>query len=518
MTAPPQLQVETTLGDVLTRRIASASSGGAASADRFSQFRFDNADVGNLRRLVGGPSPVVADVFRVITAMGRRPAGAFANIGRLYAQLGLKPGPRPTRLLRNLFIDGVNRRLQSEVYGPFLFAHRPPPNLPHDRKIALFEATREHAEAIVGSYDWDWLADWLQLERIGENVNSCLRRLSNFAFPIHRIDFRFTYHCNIACRHCYNNSGPRQKAQQIPLEPMLQIIAQMPDAGIGYLNLTGGEPFLYPDHLTKLIAAGRVAGLRGISIYSNAFWALDAERAKRTLERLSAAGFMQGPADHLKVSTGVYHQEFIAFSRILTLAPIYHAMFGKPLPVDCELPADGTDLTEQVRSQVRDARLADQIELIFRTITPLGRGKDLAGIATHSIDAPCNAINQIVFDPDGSVRPCCGQNNENEGVIIGRLTDELRFLVKRMQNDPVLQFLSRRPMNDIFDYLDREKDANGYSGVCHLCQDALGGLSDKQALQATLFDQQQFYPFWFTLPGHESLVPFQADEPPDGDD
>jgi hypothetical protein len=42
-------------------------------------------------------------------------------------------------------------------------------------------------------------------------------------------------------------------------------------------------------------------------------------------------------------------------------------------------------------------------------------------------------------------------------------------------------------------------------------------LSDKEALQARLFEQQKFYPFWFSLPG-EADAPFQADIPPDGVD
>jgi len=75
----------------------------------------------------------------------------------------------------------------------------------------------------------------------------------------------------------------------------------------------------------------------------------------------------------------------------------------------------------------------------------------------------------------------------------------LNSLAKRMQNDPILQFLATNPMNRIFSYLERSGRQDGYSSNCHLCQDALGGLIDKEPLQARLFDQQSFYPFWFTL-------------------
>jgi hypothetical protein len=124
----------------------------------------------------------------------------------------------------------------------------------------------------------------------------------------------------------------------------------------------------------------------------------------------------------------------------------------------------------------------------------------LDGITLHSIDTPCNAIDQIVFDPDGRVRPCCGFNNENYGIVIGQLkTHQLKDLVKQMQNDPVLQFLARNPMSAIFEHVATPKNADGYSGACHLCQDAIGDLTNKETLQAELFANQEFYPFRFTL-------------------
>jgi hypothetical protein len=141
------------------------------------------------------------------------------------------------------------------------------------------------------------------------------------------------------------------------------------------------------------------------------------------------------------------------------------------------------------------------MSLSFRESVPLGRGRDLQGALLRQIDAPCRSIDEIAFDPDGSARPCCGFNNANQGIRIGRLgAHRLRELVKRMQNDPILQFLANKPMSAIFDHVAVEKNAAGYAGICSLCQHALGGLADKEELQARLFDQQEFYPFWFGLP------------------
>jgi pyruvate-formate lyase-activating enzyme len=471
----------------------------------FSDYRFAESDSVAIRRMAGAQSTVANELLRMIERLDGRPVGCYPDLTQLYASLdepnATGPSLRSIGMLRDLFIGGVNRRLQREIYRQHLLAHPPATGATHEQKIASLQTTHAHAQALVDCYDWRWLARWLQLERIGEDAESCLRRLSNFAFGIHRVNFRFTYHCNIACRHCYNSSGPDSKAQRIPLDPMLEIVSQMPAVGIEHLNLTGGEPFLYPSHLTALIAAGRAVGLRGISIYTNGYWAASTERAHQTLERLSTAGFMLGPEDHIKVSTGVYHQEFVEFERTLRLARAYHTSFGRRLRVDFEMaPGGGADVTGRVRQLIRDAGLTEQIDLTFRHVVPLGRGKDLDGTAQRSIDTPCRSIDQIVFDPDGSVRPCCGFNNENHGVIIGQLhSHRLKDLVKRMQNDPILQFLARNPMSAILEQVAKPPSPNGYSGDCHLCQVALGDLIDKEPLQARLFDRQQFYPFWFTL-------------------
>ena len=227
---------------------------------------------------------------------------------------------------------------------------------------------------------------------------------------------------------------------------------------------------------------------------------------------------MAGRDDFLKVSTGLYHQEFIAFDHVLTLARNYRAMFGRRLQIDVELTPGGRETEKQVRDRIGEAGLSEHVQLGFRHVTPLGRGKQLQGMVTGPIESPCGAINQIVFDPDGSTRPCCGLNNENLGVIVGNLaTDGLKDLVKRMQNDPILQFVAGNPMSAIFEHVEKSASPDGYTDACHLCQDGLGDLRDKGPLQARLFCGQKFYPFWFMLAGQSGVAPLMADAPlPDG--
>lgn len=481
----------------------------------FRKYRFDGADLRRLPALVGPQPTVFRTLLPVVELLSRRQADEFENLSDLYRQAGITsvPEARAIRILQQLFLDAADRRLQS-IYRDYFGAHPPRPGTAHDERIASLRAVRADAQSVVDSCDWHWLAAWLELDRIGEDAARCVQRLSNLAFPVSRVNFRFTYHCNIACGHCYNSSGPRLKAKRIALEPMLAVIADMPKVGIGALTLTGGEPFLYTDDLLRLIAAGRQAGLSEIKILTNAYWAATEERADRMLERLAGAGFMDGGRDHIKASTGTYHLEFVSFDRIVTLARRYHARFARRLIVDCELGPGGGALRSEILRQVREAAVAGMIHLRFRAIEAVGRATTLEQRVSAVIDEPCDDIRQIAFDPDGSVRPCCGLNSENKGVVIGRLRDQgLSALVKRMQNDPLLQFIASEPMDALFDHVPREADSRQFSGKCHLCQHAIGAMADKEALQARLFDRQRFYPFWFTLARNPSSSVSGQQEP-----
>ena len=486
-------------------------------SDAFANYRPRRADIVALTRIVGGRSDALAEVLPILDCLTLRPPASFANLSDVYAAARRadqppRPSTQAIRLLQRFFLDEVDRRLQF-LYRQYLSSCTNAVDAPHDEKVCALEAVRNEAQAIVSSYAWHWLAEWLELELIGETAATCIRRLSNLAFKLARINFRLTYHCNISCRHCYNSSGPHMKSQRIPLDAMLEMVAQMPAAGIGHLNLTGGEPFLYRRDLLTLIAAGRSIGLHGISIYTNGYWARSDAETRRILEELAEAGLMQGRDDHLKVSTGLYHQEFVGIDRVMNVAREYHTMFGRRLKIDVEIDAAQRGAKDEVRELIRAAGLGDRVELFFRGVTPLGRAKQMGARKTQSVIPACDGIDQIVFDPGGYTRPCCGLNNENHGVVVGNMkSHSLLDLVKRMQNDPILQFVANNRMSDLFDHIEKPKMQDGYSGRCHLCQHALGDLRDKEELQAKLFDRQRFYPFWFSSTEPDRPISFPAED------
>ncbi|MFI9814649.1 radical SAM protein [Saccharothrix variisporea] len=66
--------------------------------------------------------------------------------------------------------------------------------------------------------------------------------------------------CNLRCRHCYSSSGP-DVAESVPIGLLTRVVEDAAALGYDVLNVTGGEPFLYPE-LPALLRSARDVGMR----------------------------------------------------------------------------------------------------------------------------------------------------------------------------------------------------------------------------------------------------------------
>lgn len=76
----------------------------------------------------------------------------------------------------------------------------------------------------------------------------------------------FTHKCNLACKHCYSNSGAVRE-EELTTAQALAVVNQMADAGVTALAFSGGEPLTRKD----LFEVARHAADRGlyVSLASN---------------------------------------------------------------------------------------------------------------------------------------------------------------------------------------------------------------------------------------------------------
>lgn len=62
------------------------------------------------------------------------------------------------------------------------------------------------------------------------------------------------YHCNLACSYCLSGSAPGVARRELSFERMMDIAIEAKDLGFTGIGVTGGEPFLLPDMVERLVA------------------------------------------------------------------------------------------------------------------------------------------------------------------------------------------------------------------------------------------------------------------------
>ena len=80
------------------------------------------------------------------------------------------------------------------------------------------------------------------------------------------INFHFTRICNYECKFCFHT---KKSNKMITIVEQFEIIKLLRNAGAEKINFAGGEPFLFPDLLGKLVNESKRVGYESVSIISN---------------------------------------------------------------------------------------------------------------------------------------------------------------------------------------------------------------------------------------------------------
>ena len=134
-----------------------------------------------------------------------------------------------------------------------------------------------------------------------------------------------TYNCNAACEFCYYHCSP-QKTGLMPIDTAigawqsLKILA----GDRAKIHLTGGEPFLYWDHLAQILEQAEKQNLGKVDlIETNGFWASNEKIIRQRLRTLDELGMQR-----IKISTDPFHQEYIDIEPVRRLASLASKILG----------------------------------------------------------------------------------------------------------------------------------------------------------------------------------------------
>ena len=306
---------------------------------------------------------------------------------------------------------------------------------------------------------------------------------------IYRVGLILTEQCNIACRHCWFSSSPDKRAR-MSLEEALGYIDQACEiSSIEWISITGGEPFLFPEMVKKIILYASEKGFHTECV-TNCFWASSKEIAIETLQ-----GFKYAGLEVINISTDDFHQEYLPFeyvkncywaSQTLGLKPVIMCTVGRSSSLDLDQVVGLLgDKGIQILGSGFHCKKPITALAIQSGFLPVGRGESIPKeelmVADHLLLGGCDKVlRDVSISSNGLVFPCCSAGGLVKGVEIGnaRLNSLLDMIGKASSNLMFNVLLTEGPEGL------RRRNAipyrkNGYVNKCHLCYEVLRDMMDR---------------------------------------
>ncbi len=250
------------------------------------------------------------------------------------------------------------------------------------------------------------------------------------------------------------------------------------------VHLTGGEPFLYWEHLLEIMQKAKSQGLGKVDlIETNGYWAADTEIITKRLKALDELGMHR-----LKISTDPFHQEYVDIEPIRLLADIASDILGPGRVLVrwrkyLENPVEIKTLPNEERKQ----RYIDAVKDYPCRFTGSAAGKlailsacePLKKLKSANCKAAFLGAKGVHIDPHGNVF-----SGTCSGIIIGNITDtSLADIWKRFspgQNEIIDTLFNLGPTGLLDKFPNSGfNPAKVYASKCHLCTNIRQFLLDK---------------------------------------
>jgi MoaA/NifB/PqqE/SkfB family radical SAM enzyme len=252
------------------------------------------------------------------------------------------------------------------------------------------------------------------------------------------------------------------------------------------VHITGGEAFLYWDHLQKILETAQKQNLGTLDlIETNGFWATSDNIIRERLQRLDELGMYR-----FKISTDPFHQEYVDIEPVRRLAKIAVEMLGpQRVLVRWQKYLDNPAQIKQSPPAEREHQYIQAIKEYPCRFTGRAAGKLAELVASKSIEsiAAMNCKSDFLgakgvhIDPFGNVfsGTCSGIIFGNIKNVIARSAATKQSSLKDIwknfhpkQNDIIHTLFSSGPAG----LLEMAQNAGyqkrkSYADKCHLCTD-----------------------------------------------
>ena len=250
-------------------------------------------------------------------------------------------------------------------------------------------------------------------------------------------------------------------------------------ARIGTLKMvgfTGGEPFLYPRELSKLVAKANYHGLR-TRVVTSATWSRNQAKTHQILSSMKQSGL-----DEISLSYDDAHAEYIPESNILNCIK-YSIEFGVQLAINICVDVNSKITAKYVKNLLKTHNF-DVTKIRFQEtlINSTGRAEQLE--SDRSIDGrrvvgPCDhVLRGPTVNPSGKILPCCGTIPYYAGLSIGEVseTENICDALENAYSDPLMNWIAFEGPASILEQVTKgmpdQQFASDFDGNCSAC-DAL---------------------------------------------
>ncbi len=119
------------------------------------------------------------------------------------------------------------------------------------------------------------------------------------------------YYCTSRCAHCLYCCSPKRDRRYIDAATARKNLEIIRSLGCQAVHVGGGEPFLNPQGLLRVLEAAQEAGVRIDYVETNSSWYQDRDPAVDLLRQLKDRGL-----ETLLISISPFHNEHIPFQKV----------------------------------------------------------------------------------------------------------------------------------------------------------------------------------------------------------
>jgi radical SAM protein with 4Fe4S-binding SPASM domain len=156
------------------------------------------------------------------------------------------------RFARWIMLKMTDQKKFEHVLGVFAGVEEPL-SVKESAEAKILESALKRGMKTFNVSNMDLIRDALREKYVRKGVALTLRSVAKYGItkpqifdaPL-MIVWNTTKQCNLNCKHCYANAGPKNP-DELTLEQKLKVIDMFDEAGVTMIAFSGGEPLISPD-------------------------------------------------------------------------------------------------------------------------------------------------------------------------------------------------------------------------------------------------------------------------------